>query len=227
MKNRVIAFLPIAALFLFGCGHTNNLTKYNVRSQSYFYRHGVSYGAASVNASLNSVDTSAAAQAQTSITSNITNSQLQDKLARAAHPDQIESFLSRGMEDAVKTYLNATTASSVNNTTFIVETQLKTYQLSSSATNVSAAVTGCSRIIDKKSGGVVWEDCETKNIPLHNVQVIGGDAAGAIASVANATELLAMSDEDLRRVINDAAQEAGSQIGETLREDVANMNVKK
>jgi len=227
MKNRVIAFLPIAAFFLFGCGHTNNLAKYNVRSQSYFYRHGVSYGAASVNASLNSIDTSAAAQAQTSITSNITNTQLQSKLSRAAHPDQIESFLSRGMEDAVKTYLNATSASSVNSAAFIVETQLKTYQLNSSATNVSAAVSGCSRIIERKSGAVIWEDCETKNIPLHNVQVIGGDAAGAVASIANAAELLAMSDEDLRQVINQAAQEAGSQLGETLREDVANMNVKK
>ncbi|HET7152890.1 MAG TPA: hypothetical protein VFJ29_03925, partial [Candidatus Kapabacteria bacterium] len=223
----VIAFLPIAAFFLFGCGHTNNLAKYNVRSQSYFFQQGMSYGAASVNASLNSVDTSAAAQAQTSITSSITNSQLQSKLARAAHPDQLESFLSRGMEYAVKTYLNASSASSVGNTSFIVETQLKTYQLSSSATSVSAAVSGCSRIIERKSGAVVWEDCETKNIPLHNVQVVGGDAAGAVASIANAAELLAMSDEDVRQVINQAAQEAGRQIGETLREDVANMNAKK
>jgi hypothetical protein len=83
-----------------------------------------------------------------------------------------------------------------------------------------------SRMIDRKTGSIIWDDAESHTVPLTHTfgAAFAPKAVSSAASIYNAVELLSLSEEEIRSVIDQAAAQAGREIAETLREDIAEMH---
>jgi hypothetical protein len=216
-----------AAMLLAACGHTNNLAKYDLKDGTVLFRASARGNAASSHVVIESPTKDAAGEVAAFVGSLIVGSQGRDRLERAVNGDSIALGVARGMEQATVDYLKLRPVSSIaENPTFIVETELTDYALVSTTLGMCVRVTGRSRMIDRASGGLVWENSETHTVPLTEtyLAVAAPRVARSGVSIFNAFSLLALDDEELLRVINAGAAEAGREIGEELREDIADMN---
>jgi hypothetical protein len=90
-------------------------------------------------------------------------------------------------------------------------------------------VRGNSRIIDRRSGTVIWENAESHTVPVSETYlgIIAPQPITSGVSVFNAVKLLTLSQEQISAIVNRAAVDAGKEIGETLREDVAELHKAK
>src|SRR5579872_1917142 len=98
--------LVMVAAFVAGCGHTNRLASYPVAGGRYLYRSMVSADAPQAHTSIPAADTNLAAGALSAISEGMFGGQLQSRLERVPARD-LAAGVSRGVEDAMKTYLNA------------------------------------------------------------------------------------------------------------------------
>lgn len=228
MKIYRALFLLLGAVVMVGCGHTNNLARYNVRNTTAYYRTFVDASAES-HTHIEGVGDNVIADIAAAVGSVVVGSEAQAKLERAVNGDSIALAVSHGIRDAAGDYLMITPVASMNDgPDLIIETELTEYKLISSATGVRVHVEGTSRVIDRKTGGIVWEDGESHTVPISNswIASLGPSPVAAGASIANAIQLMNLPEEQIREVIGLAAAKAGREIGETLREDVAKLNRK-
>ena len=227
MKQTIPLLLLVASVLAAGCGHTNNLAKYDVQGKKALFRVHAA-GSASTYAHVESpakkntvVDIIAA------IGSGIVSDQGRKKLERAVNGDSISHSVALGMKRAVTDYLSITAVDDISqNPDFIIESEVTSYTFVSGSWGLSMKVEATSRMIDRKTGGIIWDDSESHTIPLSQtvLAALGGKAASSGASVYNAIELLSLDEDDIRRVVDRASEEAGREIGETLREDIADMH---
>jgi hypothetical protein len=114
-------------------------------------------------------------------------------------------------------------ASIDENPEFLVETDLTEYEIVSLSAGLFVKAEGNSRMNHRATGTVIWENCESHTVPLSETY-LAGIAPAPVASgisIFNAVQLLNLSEEELREVMGRAAMAAGEEIGETLREDIA------
>ncbi|MCE2503744.1 MAG: hypothetical protein J4G05_06770 [Chlorobi bacterium] len=217
----------LCSFLLISCGHTNNLTQYDIVGKRAFYRaHSSTSG--SSKAIVDSPDNdNIVADIVAIIGSGVVSDRARKKLQRAINTDSIANAIADGMRRSASDYLGIREVKSMSDDPdFIVETELTEFRIISTKTGLNARVCAKSRIIDRRSGGVVWENSEGHTINVSNTfsALYGPDAVQFGASVFNAVQLLDMDEEDIRKFINPTAEEAGRKIGETLREDVAEMH---
>lgn len=228
MKTRFV-FLALAAtttLFI-GCGHTNNLAKYNVAGKTALFRVYSSTTGSSFAVVESPDNDNVIADIAAALGSGIMSDQARKKLQNAAQPDSITAAVAKGMWSAATDYLGLRPVDNIaDDPDLIVETELTEFKLVSGSGGIVARVKAKSRIIDRRTGGLVWDNSESHNIALSNTLpgLFGPDVVQTGVGVFNAIQLLNMSEEDIRTVLNAAAETAGREIGETLREDVAEMH---
>jgi hypothetical protein len=221
----ILTLLLAIGPMIASCAHTNELAKYNVRGASVVYR---SHAAGNAQSTTSNTSTSSsgnpAIDLGAAIGNDIAANQAQQKLRKAIIPDSLAAALAVGIQKAVSDYLQMKAVSG-DNSTFIVETILERYEISSSSTSISAQVQGTSRIIDRRSGKIVWEDGESETIPLRNstAAALTSAVSDMVAGAINAQELANMSEAEMHTVLGNAAKEVGREIGEVLRKDVAKM----
>ncbi len=224
---RILVPLLALALLAVGCGHTNNLAKYNnVRGAKAYYRTFVSASAES-HAHIDGMGDNFFAAVAAAIGSAGAADEAAKKLQRAVNGDTIALAVSHGIRDAAGDFLMITPVSSMSeNPDLVIETELTEYKLVSSASGIHVHVKGNSRVIDQKSGGLVWEDSEDRSVPITSTwpAAIAPAPVAAGASIANAVQLMNLSEDQIREVISAAATRAGREIGETFREDVAKLH---
>lgn len=216
-----------AAALLIGCGHTNNLAKYDVAGKTALFRTYSSTSGSSLAVVESPDHESVVADIAAAIGSGIMTDQARRKLRNAVQPDSIMAAVSKGMIDAATDYLALRPVKEIaDDPDLIVETELKEFKLVSSTAGIHAHVRAKSRIIDRRTGGLVWDNTESHNIALSNTipGVFGPDVVRSGVGVFNAVQLLNLSEDEIRAVINGAALVAGREIGETLREDVAELH---
>jgi hypothetical protein len=81
-------------------------------------------------------------------------------------------------------------------------------------------------MIHRPTGAIVWENSESHTIPLSETYLapLGPAPVRSGVSIFNAVKLLSLSQEELRTVVARAAMNVGVEIGETLREDIAEIH---
>ena len=221
----------LIALTMIGCGHTNNLAEYDVTGKKALFRNVVTTkgGArtavnspASGNGGGNII-----ADIATAVGSQVMSDQAEQKLRDAINVDSIAAGVAIGMLSSTVDYLSITPVESMSDDPdYIIETELQEFTISSSASGLQARVCARSRMIDRRTGGLVWDDSEAHTVDISQsfVAAFGPAPVSTGAGVFNAVKLLNMTEEEIREVMAMAGQLAGREIGETLREDVAELH---
>jgi len=213
--------LFLCCIIAIGCGHTNKLAQYNLRSQRVALRaHSATVGGATsdiVSGSRNLLGDITASLGSGAISNNTA-----EKLNRAANADSLAMRIARGFNEAAISYLSVIPTKRESESDYIAETLLQSYNLSSDSTGINAHIQALSRIIQRSTGTIVWEYGTSRNIALASTSSTNANGR-AIMSAVNAATLASMSESEIAEVFNGAALEMGHDIGETLREDVADL----
>jgi hypothetical protein len=231
MKIRTtLSLLLLAALVAGGCSHTNNLAKYSFSNSKILFRARTSGTASSFAGINNPVKDNAITGIIAAIGSGIVSDEGRRKLEKAIDRDTIANAIANGMQRAVTDYLNVQPVNSIaDEPEFLVETDLTDYTIVSLSEGLFVKAKGKSRMIHRATGAVVWENSESHTIPLSQTYLAGLAPAPVSSGVSiyNAVQLLNLSQEELRTVFSHAATEVGEEIGETLREDIADIRAGK
>lgn len=225
----VLMLLPVALLAV-GCGHTNQLAKYNINGRTAIYRATMSSDAASGLAIIESPSDNTALGVISAIGSVVVSNEGRKKLEKAVNPETVSQAVAGGIRQASMEYLGIRAVEDFSqNPDLIIETEVTDFKIVSSSAGLHVRVRGNSRIIERQSGEVVWENAESHTVPLSETYLaaIAPQAISSGVSIFNAVKLLDLSEDEIRKVVNSAATDAGKEIGETLREDVAEVNRKR
>ncbi len=232
MKKITVLISIAAALLYIGCSHTNELAKYNLNSKRVIFQNNVSADAARIQF----VDETPAPKEKekkdlvsvlASVGSDILSETSKIKIADAVSTDSVANYVSEGLANALVTFLNVTPVASINdNPDFVVETTIEACQLVTGTHGVKIRVHASSRIIDRNSGNIVWDDSETQTVPVQRNDGYDSNNSSTMNKVFTAVQLSSLSEKEIQKIVDDAAKNAGRLMGETLREDAADANKK-
>lgn len=217
-----LCILPV--LFLVGCGHTNELSKYDLKEQGVLFRNSVSPDAAVIeivseshSGKKNSKDLISVIA---SVGSDILNETSISKIQKAVSTNSVADNVSAGLKDAMLTYLGIKPVESINdNPGFIVETTVYECKLINRSTGAYVKISAESQIIDRASGKIVWDNDESDTVPVKRNKNNYRGNNDNIENVINAIQLSSLSEKEIQKVVNDASRSAGSLMGNALRED--------
>jgi hypothetical protein len=229
------AIVCIFAVICSGCGHLNQLRSVNIRNSvvlSDFHAVGdaargiVCLGNLSARPLIKDSSGVIGQIINTvgSIGGAIASSSVESKIARSSSPDSLAWAVASGFGKSLERYASVRFTSSVTDKSdFIAETLLERYELSSSQFGIYATVCVTSRIIERATGKKIWQNSETKTIPLSNVHpaTIFSPIGRSVGGVINMVQILSMSDDEVRNVLYAAASDTGWKMGETLRVDIS------
>jgi ABC-type uncharacterized transport system auxiliary subunit len=227
MKRLLLLLILPFAVLLGACGHTNQLAKFNINGQKALYRASISSDAASSVAVIESPNDNTALGVAAAIGSVVVSNEGRQKLERAINPDSVAQSVSAGIRQATREYLSIQPVGDISqNPDLIIETEVTDFKIVSSSAGLHVRVRGNSRIIDRKTGEIIWENAESHTVPISETYLaaIAPQAISSGVSIFNSVKLLTLSEDQIRAVVNSAATDAGKEIGETLREDVAEMH---
>ncbi|MCL5030910.1 MAG: hypothetical protein M1480_18030 [Bacteroidetes bacterium] len=224
-------FFPVI-IFLAGCAHTNELAKYDLSGKGILFSNHVSANASKLQfvnhtPAKQEKEKSDVLSAIASIGSDILSESSKSKITDAVSTDSIASYVSEGLKNALIIFLKINPVNSVNeNPQFVVETTIDKCQLVTGTDHVSISVQASSRIIDRNSGNIVWDDNETETVPVEENYANDKDNSSTLNKVISAVQLSSLSEKEIQKVVNEAAKNAGRKIGETFREDVIKLKNK-
>jgi hypothetical protein len=225
MKIQFRLLMALCGCFVVSCAHTNNLKQYNLEKAPVEFTHRISGNAARGNSNISSGSSGIAGVID--VVGNAAFSDgVAEKLDRVARPEMLATYISDHMQKMSVSYLKSIPEQSAN-ASYVFETELSSYQLQCSGSGITVYAEAYCRLLDRNTGKIVWDDCESESVSLRkNVAgaILSGTPIGAAVGVVNCSQLLDMSDDELRRALERAAGEVAYQIAETLREDVADMH---
>lgn len=212
-----------ALLALSSC-RTNNIARYPVKDQKILYRTSVAGDAAETHVHITSPSSNPVSVIITDIGAGIASIETQAKINRAINPDSLGNGLTSGVQDVLQTYFGARTVTSPTDApAYIIEVTLEKYQIHSGDHGLYAHVKGEAKIYEAGTAKLLWETDESATVPLNRTGSYSGrrGIAETAAGIFNASELVSMSDEELRDVLIRAAADVGRLIGDQLKEDIA------
>ena len=224
-------FFPVI-IFLAGCAHTNELAKYDLSGKGMLFSNHVSANARRlqfVNYTPTEKEKGKSDLLYTiaSIGSDILSETSKSKIADAVSTDSIANYVSTGLKDVLITFENIKPVKSMdNNPQFVTETTIDQCQMVLGTDHVSISVQASSRIIDRNSGNIVWDDNETETVPVEENYSNDKDNSHTLNKVLGAVQLASLSEKEIQTIVNQAAVNAGRQIGETFRKDVVKLRNK-
>ncbi len=234
MKKIYLTTIILTGLLLFGCGHINELAKYNVSGKGFLFREYTNPAAKTIqvtteNSSNNNKKKNAVLSVLTNIGSSIITSDVKDKIQNSINTDTLNSYISNGLKKALITYLNIQPVASLkDNPQFIVETTLNKCELVSMNQGVFVRVHAKSRIINRRNGNIIWENSEYETAPVGKSNYAGNiNSNKNINKAINVIQLAALPKKEIRNVVYQAAITVGIIMGDTLRKDVAESKEKK
>jgi len=225
MKKLNSLIILIAAILLYSCGSTNNLSDYKLNQETVFFDELVAMTSAQVeivhNNNSNKADKSdldVLGEIATSIGKAVLTSGTEEKLRNAAKPRLVVEDISYGVEQAMVKYLMVNPTKVLDmDAKFIVNTTLEELKILSTTNGVYMRCKATVSITDRQTGGLVWENSEAENVPIRRGN---GGSNSAVATIAQAADLASLSEEEMERAVESASNEVGRLMAETLRNDI-------
>ena len=219
-----LSLFALSLIFLAGCGHTNELAKYDLKGQGVLFKNSVSPDAAVIEVVSenppNKKNNKDLLSVIASVGSDILNETSISKIQKAVSTDSVADNVSEGLKEALLTYLAINPVESINdNPQFIVETTVNECKLINRSSGAFVKVSAESQIIDRSTGKIIWDNYESDTVPVKkNNNNIHGNSDN-VDNVINAIQLSSLSEKEIQRVVNNASKSAGGLMGNTLRED--------
>lgn len=224
-KFTLIISLFALVVLLTSCGSTSNLSKYDLDSKTFYFEENVTSPETSVRIYTSNehhkdgnIFTDMVEIAKTIGTSVIT-AETQKKVQNSVNNTQIAKTIADGMENTLNKYLRIKPTRTLDDEAkFIVTTSLEECSLVSNNYGVYMQAKANVQIVDRATGGIVWENNETRSSQLRyseNTKIKTKSVTGFIQMA----ELAMLSDEEISTAIYGATKEIGKQMGETFRED--------
>ena len=220
---RRLLFVSIPAILISACCHTNNFSDYNVNGEKLLFTYAVEPGATGVRLDISSPAPGAniVTDILTGAGSDILTGEAQKKLDNAVRPEGIAAAVTQGLEKVLSTQLTVTPATKADNPDFMVETVLEECSIFSGSTGLGLRIKAQTEIIHRPTGKRVWRDCMTQEATIRHTPVgaIPIPGVGTAASIYNASEFFRLSEKEIQDVILSAAEDAGRNLGQSVRKD--------
>ena len=225
MKTNSFIFVLIFIL-LAACSHTNKLGEYELRSKNYAFRNNLSSNTQQMSVTINTSkkDTSDLAEAISNIFTDVVSEQKKKELVDAVDTRNLIDNISFGLYDVLETYLNANIIEEdEGNADFLVENTLRNCNLNISHSAVKINVSAFTRIIDIATATVIWDNIESRSIPMSSIISIDKSQINTQTEeyIFILQKLFSLSAEELNQNIGVAGDYVGRAMGETLRADIA------
>lgn len=234
MKRLTLISFILLSLIWTGCSHTNELAKYNIRGMNFLYKDFVSSNAQiikiittdySSEPDTGKSETEKVLSSIASIGSDIISDNAKEKLEKSVNTELLVGYISSGLENALETYLEAKTVESMDNDPqFIVETTLEECKLLVQKNGTYVNINAKSEIIDRATGRVIWDNREIRTLPINQNYTSNKETSKVENKIFNAIKLTSLTKKELNNAVGRAAEEAGYEMGKTLREDIADIN---
>jgi uncharacterized small protein (DUF1192 family) len=215
----------IAAVLLYSCGSTNNLSDYKLNEETVFFDEIVAMTSAQVeivhntNNNTDKSDLDVLGDIAASIGKAVLTSGAEEKLRNAAKPRLVVEDISYGVEQALVKYLMIKPTKVLDmDARFIVNTTLEELKILSTTNGVYMRCKATVSITDRQTGGLVWENTEAENVPIRKTY---GSSNTTAATIAQAADLASLSEEEMEQAVESASNEVGRLMAETLRKDIS------
>jgi uncharacterized small protein (DUF1192 family) len=215
----------IAAVLLYSCGSTNNLSDYKLNEETVFFDEIVAMTSAQVeivhnnNNKTDKSDLDVLGDIAASIGKAVLTSGAEEKLRNAAKPRLVVEDISYGVEQALVKYLMIKPTKVLDmDARFIVNTTLEELKILSTTNGVYMRCKATVSITDRQTGGLVWENTEAENVPIRKTY---GSSNATAATIAQAADLASLSEEEMEQAVESASNEVGRLMAETLRKDIS------
>ena len=218
--------LVLTLILLTACSHTNKLGEYELRSKNFAFRNNLSSNAEQMTVTIKSStkDTTDLAETISSIFTDVVSESKKRELINAVDTQNLIDNISYGVYDAFETYLNASIIEEdERNVDFMVENTLRKCDLNISQSAVKIYVSSATRIIDLATATVIWDNTESKSIPMSSIISVDKDQIKTQTEeyIFILQKLFSLSEEELNEKIGLAGEYVGKEMGETLRRDIA------
>lgn len=221
-KIQIVGFLLIIAGFI-GCGHTNELSRYDLNNRKVYFQYRAAADAIDADAFIAGPTAgTTVADIVTAVGSGVASDAAKAKLDRALSPDTLALHLATAIQGTAISMMRMQPEGSMeNNPDFIFETTLDNYSVSTDQGSITISVTGTSSLYDRATGECIWEYDASKTISLSEsyYSYLFPTELQTAMGAYNAVKLLEMSEPELRKMFAGAAEEAGREMGKELRED--------
>jgi hypothetical protein len=183
-----------------------------------------------ININTSTKDTTDITKTISSIFTDVVSESKKKELINAVDTQNLIENISYGIYDALETYLNANIIEEdQGNVEFLVENTLKKCDLNISQSAVNIYVSSNTRIIDLVTATVIWGNTESKSIPMSSIISTDKNQFKSQSEeyIFILQKLFSLSKEELNQKIGLAGEYVGSEMGETLRRDIAESHRKE
>jgi hypothetical protein len=223
-KISVFSLLIILSVFQIGCGHTNNLSSYDITNKKIYFKQRTNADAINTDAFIPSPSPNPLVNVVAAVGSAVVSDKAHQKLDRALDPDSLALHLANGLRSSMSETIRFRTVNSLDDDPdLICETVLEKYELESSSNNISIRVAGKTRLTSRENGKIIWEDCDSKRVTLRDSYyslLLPAELNTAMGAM-NAVRLLELPEDELRSIFMRAADNTGRELAETIRKDYA------
>jgi len=230
MKASIYTILFVLILVIVGC-RTNELANFDVKGSNILIKEHVAYEAKTIQFEEKSSkkedkdkkdDTvSDVIEAIAEISTGILTSEHKQKLQDAVDTESMVQYISSSLAETFETYLDMSIAESMDaDPRFIADVTLKSCKLIITSSSMSIYANAKAEVYDRSTGTLVWENSESQSIPLED-KTGKVTTEKSVEKLLNALKLNTLDPEEINNILGSAVSEIGSQMGRTLRDDIA------
>lgn len=232
MKNKILIplVLIMAGLIIQSCGHTNKLGKYDLQDKKILFDEQFT-GNVQANLFLHnepvrtgSTVADVVIDVGKAIAGGIVEGNAEAKLINAADPKYVTESISNELKSTLVKYLRISpTDKPSDKFSYIVTTNIREITLNSTEFDIFLNVDAEVEITEQGSADVVWDYCESRTVSLRNYlsRVNNGNFDPNVSDIIQMGQLLALSESQLRQVVNYAAIEIGEEFSRQFRKDLS------
>ena len=228
-------FIPLLfGLICGGCAHTNELMKYDLNGKNAYFEEFVSSQANVIQVEINTSekkkdekdsekksDSESILDAVVSVGSAILTAEKISDIEESVDTYELITSVSDGFKETLETYVNINSIDNKREADFIVETELERCVLNVYKNSVNVTVQANTKIIDRATGKIVWENWESDTIPVGSGKRKVKVKKRTESTVLTALQLASLSKREINACVSAAAVDVGREMGETFRDDLA------
>lgn len=219
--------ISLLIIFLCACGHTNQISNYVLRGKKAFYITHIAPEARSIEVNIEENSKKEIKKDKSDLEkvleagSDLLSYQKISSLKEYIDTDNLINNIAYKLEDALITFLDIQTVDrKMDKPSFLVELNLKSCVLNIYKDKSTVSIFATAQIIERETGGLVWENWETYTIPIGEINSHSKKIESSTESkVLTTAQLLTLSKKEVDYYIGQTAEIVGKQMADTFRED--------